>query len=84
MGGISEFSAALLGGGIIALACCFHMLTLGRITGLSGTVNSILKMKLVGGFIHKFPLFCGMPLAAMYVTHIHGGGKSAGFEFLGI
>lgn len=46
--------AALIGGALIAIATSLNLLLYGRITGLSGAFNSIIRFDKAGGMHWKF------------------------------
>jgi hypothetical protein len=48
-----------LGGALIALATSLNLYFYGRITGLSGIFNSVIKYDKPAGFLWKFSFFIG-------------------------
>jgi hypothetical protein len=56
----SEVLAAAIGGALIALSTTLNLLLYGRITGLSGIFNSVIKYDLSAGFVWKTCFFVGL------------------------
>jgi hypothetical protein len=52
--------AALVGGALIAIATSLNLLLYGRITGLSGAFNSIIRFDKEGGMHWKFVFFTAL------------------------
>ena len=52
--------AALIGGALIAIATSLNLLLYGRITGLSGAFNSIIRLDEEGGMHWKFVFFTAL------------------------
>ena len=58
----AEVVAALIGGIFIGISSTLNLFFYGRITGMSGTFNSIVKFDKSNGFFWKFCLFAGLIL----------------------
>lgn len=56
----TDIVAALVGGALIALATTLNLLVMGRITGLSGIFNTLIKVDSEGGFRWKLAFFTGL------------------------
>ncbi len=56
----NEIGAAVIGGALIALATSLNLYFYGRITGLSGVFNSVIKHDTESGFIWKFSFLVGL------------------------
>ena len=55
-----EVICALIGGVLIAISTTLNLLLFGRITGLSGIFNSVIKYDQKSGFDWKAPFIVGL------------------------
>ena len=55
-----DIICAVIGGSLIAAATSLNLYMYGRITGISGVFNSIVKADFKGGFIWKYCFLLGL------------------------
>jgi len=68
----SEVIGAIIGGSCIAASTTLNLLLYGRITGLSGIFNSIVKVDKPGGFDWKLPFMVGLLTIPVLLNQIFG------------
>ncbi|WP_096701188.1 hypothetical protein [Magnetospirillum sp. 15-1] len=71
---VADWSLALAGGALIGLAAAGLMLTFGRVAGVSGLVRNALS-----GRVEAIAFVLGLPLGAMLVQGLTGGGAGVTF-----
>ena len=76
-----EVIGALIGGCFIALATSLNLHLYGRITGLSGIFNSVVKYDLAAGFLWKTCFFVGLLTIPVICNQIFGNAISIGESF---
>jgi len=64
--------ASLIGGLLIGLACTFNYALYGRVTGMSGIFNSLIKFKKSTGFFWKLCFVAGLITAPQYFYWRYG------------
>lgn len=67
-----DIICALIGGAFIAVSTTLNLLLYGRITGLSGSFNSIIKHDLNAGFDYKTTFFVGLITIPALLNQIFG------------
>lgn len=74
---------ALIGGVLIAISTTLNLLLYGRITGLSGSFNSIIKYDKAAGFDFKTSFFVGLFTIPAVLNQIYGNRIDNGdFHFI--
>jgi len=71
---VADWSLALAGGALIGLAAAGLMLTFGRVAGVSGLVRNALS-----GRIEAIAFVLGLPLGALLIRGLTGGGAGVAF-----
>ena len=64
--------AAMIGGVLIAISTTLNLYLYGRITGLSGIFNSVIKHDIKGGFEWKTAFFMGLLTIPVLAYQIFG------------
>ena len=64
--------AALIGGTLIAISTTLNLLLYGRITGLSGSFNTIIRLDKEGGLHWKFVFLTGLITIPAVLNQILG------------
>ena len=70
----NEVGGAVIGGTLIALSTTLNLLFFGRLTGLNGFLNTLMKCDLKNGFDWKFTFIVGL-ITLPVLFHV-GKGKS--------
>jgi hypothetical protein len=75
--------AALIGGTLIAITTSLNLLLYGRITGLSGIFNSVIKYDVKAGFEWKLAFMTGLITFPVLMYEIFGAAIVSGnFYFI--
>ena len=69
---VTDYLSAFIGGLFIGLSATLNLLFLGRITGLSGMFNSIVKFDWPAGFYWKYAFVTGMITVAVPMRFLAG------------
>jgi uncharacterized membrane protein YedE/YeeE len=67
-----EIGGAVIGGALIALASTLNLLLYGRISGINGMLNTLMKLDFKGGFEWKFAFITGL-ITIPNLFHISNG-----------
>jgi len=74
---------ALIGGALIAISSTLNLLMFGRITGLSGAFNSIVRYDKEGGFDWKMCFMTGLITVPAALNQVFGNViQSGSFKFI--
>lgn len=68
----AEVAGAVIGGAIIALSSTLNLLLYGRITGINGILNTLIKADFKNGFGWKFSFMLGL-IAIPVLFHVSQG-----------
>jgi len=74
---------ALIGGSLIAIATSLNLLLFGRVTGLSGAFNSIIRLDKEGGLHYKYCFMTALITIPAILNQIFGNQLTNGdFKFV--
>ena len=74
----NEIIGAVIGGSLIALSSTLNLYFFGRITGISGSVQTLIKYDKGSGFNYKYSFILGLILIPTFFHSIFGNEISLG------
>lgn len=78
---LEDYLPAFCGGLLIGLSATLNLITLGRITGLSGIFNSLYTLDIQGGFYWKYAFFAGLISSSLSLYYASDDGTFVNDEF---
>lgn len=72
-----EIALAIVGGTMISISTILNLLFMGRVTGLSGMLFSIVKIETKSGFLWKLSFVFGL-ISSVFILKAHMGDHALG------